>query len=205
MKLTMSPVLATLVVSAFGCTTSPSRLDGVTSAAKPVEAAPAGPDDRLARVGRKLDKVAAALAQALEPAEPDPAATYAVPINEQDPIEGPADAKVTIVEAYEFLCPYCFMVNPAIEQVRAKYPKDVRVVSKYLVIHGPPAATAGTYACAAAKQGKFTEMKAALWNALWKTENGRPQAHPEEVANLDATAATLGLDRQRLAGDLTSC
>jgi protein-disulfide isomerase len=208
MKLTMSPVLATFVVTALGCSTSPSRLDGVTSAAKPTESAAAGSpdaDDRLARVERKLDKVAAALDQALGPAEPDPASMYAVPINEQDPIEGPADAKVTIVEAYEFLCPYCFMVNPAIEQVRAKYPKDVRVVSKYLVIHGPPAATAGTYACAAAKQGKFTEMKAALWSSLWKTENGRPQAHPEEVANLDATAATLGLDRQRLASDLTSC
>src|SRR3954467_13604354 len=193
MKLTMSPVLATLVVSAFGCTTSPSRLDGVTSAAKPVEAAPAGPDDRLARVERKLDKVVAALDQALGPAEPDPASTYAVPVDPQDPTEGPRDARVTIVEAYEFLCPYCYLVNPLVEQIRAKYPHDVRVVSKYLVIHGAPAATAGTYACAAARQGKFTEMKTALWNHLWKTEGGQPQAQPDRVASLDAVAASLGL------------
>jgi hypothetical protein len=33
--------------------------------------------------------------------EPDPAATYSVPI-EGDPIRGPATAKVTIVEAAEF-------------------------------------------------------------------------------------------------------
>ncbi|HSR99375.1 MAG TPA: DsbA family protein, partial [Kofleriaceae bacterium] len=157
-------VCAPLLVAVLGCSTSPSRLDQATRpvADEPPTSAP-GRDDRLGRVERRLDKVIAALDQALGPPEPDPASMYAVPINEQDPIEGPRDAKVTIVEGYEFLCPYCYLVNPLIEQIRAKYPNDVRVVSKYIVIHGPPAATAGTYACAAAKQGKFTEMKTALW------------------------------------------
>jgi len=207
----MKLVALALALAAAGCTTSPSRLDPVTAAktsdAPATGASPASaePDDRLARLERRLDKVTKVLDQALGPPEPDAAAMYAVPINEQDPIEGPRDAKVTVVEAYEFLCPYCFMVNPMVEQIRAKYPNDVRVVSKYLVIHGEPAATAGAYACAAGKQGKFTEMKTALWSNLWKTENGRPQAHPEEIANLDAVAATLGLDRQRLTADLGTC
>jgi protein-disulfide isomerase len=190
----------------LGCSTSPSRLDQASRPA--AEAAPASAldrDQRLERVERRLDKVIAALDQALGPPEPDPASTYAVPINEQDPVEGPRDAKVTIVEGYEFLCPYCYLVNPLIEQIRAKYPNDVRVVSKYIVIHGPPAATAGTYACAAAKQGKFTEMKTALWGRLWKTDNGRPQAQPEQIANLEAVATSLGLDHDRLAKDLESC
>lgn len=173
-----------LVLALLGCSSSSSRVD---------------------RLEHKLDKVVAALDQALGPAEPDPASTYAVPINEQDPVEGPRDAKVTIVEGYEFLCPYCFMVNPLVEQIRAKYPNDVRVVSKYLVIHGAPAVTAGTYACAAAKQGKFSEMKTALWSTIWKTENGRPQAHPEEVENLDAVATSIGLDKDRLAKDVQGC
>jgi protein-disulfide isomerase len=182
--------------------TAAKPTDGPTPGASP---ASAEPDDRLARLERRLDKVTKVLDQALGPPEPDASAMYAVPINEQDPIEGPRDAKVTVVEAYEFLCPYCFMVNPMVEQIRAKYPNDVRVVSKYLVIHGEPAATAGAYACAAGKQGKFSEMKAALWSNLWKTENGRPQAHPEEIAKLDAVADTLGLDRQRLTADLGTC
>jgi len=189
-----------LAIALAACTTSSSRLDQATKVDHS-----GSPDDRLARVEHKLDKVVATLDQALGPAEPDPASTYAVPINELDPVEGPRDAKVTIVEGYEFLCPYCFMVNPLVEQIRAKYPNDVRVVSKYLVIHGAPAVTAGTYACAAAKQGKFTEMKTALWNNLWKTENGRPQAHPEEVANLETVAGSLGLDKDRLAKDLEGC
>jgi protein-disulfide isomerase len=202
----MKPVVPCLfVLVVFGCTTTPSRLDLVTQASGAPLPATLDRDDRLARVERRLDKVIATLDQALGPAEPDPASTYAVPINEQDPIEGPRDAKVTLVEGYEFLCPYCYMVNPLVEQIRAKYPNDVRVVSKYLVIHGAPAVTAGTYACAAAKQGKFTEMKTALWNRLWKTDNGRPEAQPEQAANLDAVATSLGLDHDRLAKDLEDC
>jgi len=206
MKLAISATLVvTLALIGFGCTTAPSRLDPSVKAAEPPPQTSLDRDERLARVERRLDKVIAALDQALGPAEPDPAAMYAVPINAQDPIEGPRDAKVTIVEGYEFLCPYCYLVNPLVEQIRAKYPNDVRVVSKYLVIHGAPAVTAGTYACAAARQGKFTEMKTALWTRLWKTDNGRPEAAPDQVANLDAVATSLGLDHDRLAKDLEGC
>ena len=206
MKLAISATLVvTLALIGFGCTTAPSRLDPSVKAAEPPPQTSLDRDERLARVERRLDKVIAALDQALGPAEPDPAAMYAVPINAQDPIEGPRDAKVTIVEGYEFLCPYCYLVNPLVEQIRAKYPNDVRVVSKYLVIHGAPAVTAGTYACAAARQGKFTEMKTALWTRLWKTDNGRPETAPDQVANLDAVATSLGLDHDRLAKDLEGC
>jgi protein-disulfide isomerase len=192
-------------VAVLGCS-SPSRLDTAAKAAAE-EPPPASLDShqRLARVERRLDKVIATLDKALGPAEPDPAATYAVPINEQDPIEGPRDAKVTIVEGYEFLCPFCYLVNPLVDQIRAKYPNDVRVVSKYLVIHGAPAATAGTHVCAAAKQGKFVEMKTALWSRLWKTENGRPQVQADQIEKLDEIVTSLGLDRVRLAKDVESC
>jgi protein-disulfide isomerase len=36
------------------------------------------------------------------PPAPDPAATYAVPVDAGDPAKGPRNAKVTIVEAAEF-------------------------------------------------------------------------------------------------------
>jgi protein-disulfide isomerase len=198
-------IAVSLVLAALGCS-SPSRLDTAgTVAAEGASPASLDRDDRLARVERRLDKVIATLDQALGPPEPDPASTYAVPVNEQDPIEGPRDAKVTIVEGYEFLCPFCYLVNPLVEQIRAKYPNDVRVVSKYLVVHGAPAAKAGTYVCAAAKQGKFVEMKTVVWNQLWKTENGRPQAQPEQIEKLDEVVASLGLDRGRFAKDVESC
>jgi protein-disulfide isomerase len=195
----------TAVILVLGCNNAPSRLDGATAAAAPAAPRSTDPDDRIAQLERKLDKVAKALDTALGPTEPDPAAVYSVPVDEIDPVEGPAGAKVTIVEASEFLCPFCYMTNPVIDQIRAKYPNDVRVVSKYLVVHGAPAATAGTYACAAAKQGKYTEMKNALWTHLWSSDNGRPSAHPEEVAKLDDVATAIGLDPAKLAADRDGC
>jgi protein-disulfide isomerase len=171
-------------------------------------AAPAGNvEERLARVERRLDKVVDILEQALPPAEPDPDGTYAVPIDPVDPVQGPADAKVTIVEGFEFLCPYCYMVNPTVDQILQKYPKDVRLVSKYLIIHGPPAIAPGMAACAAAKQGKFKEMKAALWGHLFKMDGDRPNVQPDqaEEANLEKMASEAGVDVAKMKTDMDSC
>jgi 2-hydroxychromene-2-carboxylate isomerase len=48
-------------------------------------------------------------------------------------------------------------------------------------------------------------MKTALWTALWKADHDRPEAQPEQIANLDAVATSLGLDRDRLARDREGC
>lgn len=202
-----------VAVAAAACTKNESRLDQVAGsspgmAATATVAVPrpgAGtPEDRIARVERKLDKVIAALEQALGPAQPDPNTVFSVPISPSDPVEGPADAKVTIVEAFEFLCPYCYVVNPMIDQMLAKYPKDVRVVGKYMVIHGQPAIAAANVACAANQQGKYAAVKGALWNALFKLDNGQPRVQ-SEMANLDAMkklALDAGVDAARFEADL---
>src|SRR5690242_5552247 len=53
-------------------------------------------------------------------AEPDRAKTYAVPID-GDPVDGPADAKVTLVKAYDYACPYCEKVRDTMDDLRKKY------------------------------------------------------------------------------------
>ena len=53
-----------------------------------------------------------------------------VPVLPDDPKKGPADALVTVVEWSDFQCPYCKRVNPTLEQLLAKYPRDVRLVWK---------------------------------------------------------------------------
>jgi len=199
------------LVAAAACTKNESRLDQVAGSSPGMAATVAVPrpgagttEDRLARVERKVDKVIAALEQALGPAQPDPNTVFSVPISPSDPVEGPADAKVTIVEAFEFLCPYCYVVNPMIDQMLAKYPKDVRVVGKYMVIHGQPAIAAANVACAANKQGKYAAVKGALWNALFKLDNGQPRVQ-SEMANLDAMkklALDAGVDAARFEADL---
>jgi protein-disulfide isomerase len=164
------------------------------------EAAPTGDvEARLARVEKKLDKITSFLKQAVRP-ELDTKPTYAVPVDRHDPVIGPADAKVTIVEAYEFLCPYCSMVAPTMEKLLEEYPKDVRIVPKYLVIHGPPALPSGLAMCAAGKQGKAREMQKALWGAIWPSQQAdREKATAEGVL---ALAAGVGLDTAKLKADM---
>jgi protein-disulfide isomerase len=198
------------LVAAAACTKNESRLDQVGADGRPGTVAiprPSGggsPEDRLVRLERKVDKIAAVLDQAMGPAQPDPTTLFSVPISPNDPTEGPADAKVTIVEAFEFMCPYCYIINPAVDHVLTKYPKDVRVVGKYMVIHGQPGAAAGMVGCAASKQGKYTQVKAALWNGLFKLEGGQPRPQSENT-NLDAMkriAVEAGADANRLEEDL---
>ena len=66
-------------------------------------------NDRMERIEKKLDALiaqgprggAAPGAQRAPRPEPDRSKTYSVPI-ENDPFEGPADAKVTVVEAFDY-------------------------------------------------------------------------------------------------------
>ncbi len=172
----------------------------------PAKELPKDVEGRLARVERRLDKVIQVLEQALPPNEPDPSTTFSVRVDPIDPFEGPADAKVTIIEAFEYKCPYCALVKPTVDQIVAKYPKDVRVVAKYVLIHGASAVPPAMAACAAAKQGKYAAMNSALWTSIFKMEGGRPMiqeaaAAPEAVK---ALAATLQLDMAKYDTDIAS-
>ena len=153
--LSLSVVVGAAALAA-GCQQDKPQWSGKGAAERPMGSIPAASGDveaRLARVEKKLDKITGFLKQAVRP-ELDTKPTYAVPVDPLDPIIGPKDAKVTIVEAYEFLCPYCNMIAPTMEKIVEAYPNDVRVVPKYLVIHGPPALPSGLAMCAAGKQGK---------------------------------------------------
>ncbi len=165
--------------------------------------APSGSvEDRLARVERKLEKITDFLKQAVPP-KLDESATYGIPVDKLDPVVGPADAKVTIVEAYEFLCPYCAMVAPTIDQLLAEYPKDVRVAYKYFLIHGEPAMPSGQAACAAQKQGKYKEYEAALWKRSWPNPGGGPANKDALTAEaVVALAGELGMDPSKFKADM---
>ncbi len=46
------------------------------------------------------------------------------------PAEGPKDALVTIVEFYDYQCPYCRRVQATLDQLMTRYPKDLRIVRR---------------------------------------------------------------------------
>jgi protein-disulfide isomerase len=185
-------VIAALLVGAAACQKS--------DAAKGSEAPKGDLEARVARLEKKMDKIVTILQQVLPPAETDPAVTYSVPIAAEDPVVGPADAKVTVVEGYEFACPYCWKAAPTIDKLLEEYPKDVRVVSKYILIHGAPALPPAMAACAASRQGKYKEMKALLWAKLFNAE-GQMQQDQFAPENMEKLAAELKLDPAKFKAD----
>lgn len=127
---------------------------------------------KLDELSKKIDNMAAAggrpgaampMQQRQRPPEPDRAKTYAVPID-GDPFDGPADAKVTLVKAYDYACGYCEKVRPTMDELKKKYGNDLRVVYKQLVIHPKNALVGALAFCAASKQGKHREMDQLIWD-----------------------------------------
>ena len=78
---------------------------------------------------------------------------------------GPKDAKVQIVEFFDYNCGFCKRSTDWVEETIAKYPDDVRFVFKELpVLTGPDGTsfTAARAALAAARQGKYSKFHFAL-------------------------------------------
>jgi protein-disulfide isomerase len=175
----------------------------VATADKPADKdLPQDADSRLARLEKRVDKIIEVLEPRLGPAEPDPSKTYSVALDPRDPIEGPKDAKVTVVEGFEFACPYCYQAYPIVEQLQQAFPNDVRVVSKYMVVH-EPAVTAGLASCAANKQGKFAEMKKSIWTGSWGPD-GRPIIEKLSPETMEGYAKDAGMDVEKFKTDMNS-
>jgi protein-disulfide isomerase len=174
-------------------------------------------NDKIDKLDKKLDAILAqrggggggAGAQAPRPSRPEPdrSKTYAVSID-GDPFDGPADAKVTVVKAYDYACPYCERVRGTMEELHKKYGENLRVVYKQLVVH-PQTAMSGALAfCAAAKQGKGPQMDALIWDKSFKARQFAPdQCWTSEAGCelLNGFAQELQLDVNKFKADMKSC
>jgi len=118
---------------------------------------------------------------------PEDTSIWKVPVFEDDPVQGPKDALVTIVEFSDFQCPFCKRVEDTIKQVHAKYSNDVRVVWKDLPLpFHPRAVPASTLARVAYKQ----KGNKGFWDAHHALFESQPKL---EDADLEAVAQKLGL------------
>jgi protein-disulfide isomerase len=177
---------------AFGCrNSSEDKLDQILS--------------RLSAVESRLAQIAGggAAAQAAGP-RLDPNVTYNVPVDAKDAFRGGSYAKVTLVEAYEFACPYCAMLATPIESLLSSYKSDeLKVVSKHFIVHPDRATEPALAACAASQQGKFADFERNLWKAAWQTT---PQlslkADGLAAASLHSIAADLGLNMKQFDDDI---
>ena len=139
--------------------------------------------------------------------EPDPAAVYAFPID-QSIVEGPADAKVTIVFGYDYACPYCQKSQATLADLKRKYGPDLRIAYTQLLIHPASASTAAHAACAAARQGGFARLDPLLWDKGFlarKYDKDRCWVDPGGCPLISDLAREAGLDAARLVRDMASC
>ncbi|MDE3196719.1 MAG: thioredoxin domain-containing protein [Acidobacteriota bacterium] len=112
-----------------------------------------------------------------------------------DPVRGPANAKLTIVEFSDFQCPYCSKAVEEAKEVLRRFPNQVRLVFKQFPLDQHSEAEFGAEAALAAQaQGKFWEMHDLLYA-------GFPDIGKERV---DAYARQLKLDMNRFHADLAS-
>ena len=111
--------------------------------------------------------------------------------------QGPDDALVTIVVWGDFQCPFCAKMAPILEQVRAKYGAQVRLVYRHLpMTFHKKAALAAEAAVAAAAQGKFWAFHDAAWAGFGHLERADLEQYAQ-IAGLDLGAFRAALDDRR--------
>lgn len=81
--------------------------------------------------------------------------------------KGSAKPEVTLVEFFDYACPYCKASNPVVERL-LKEDKGLRVVYREMPILGEDSVTAARLSLAASKIGRFAQFHDTLWAA------GRP-------------------------------
>ncbi len=90
--------------------------------------------------------------------------TIQVHLNRDDPVLGPEDAPITIVEFSDYQCPACRRSHELVRQLRQSYGNQVRWVFKDFPMPGHQwARTAALAARCAAEQGKFWEYQDLLF------------------------------------------
>ena len=109
------------------------------------------------------------------------------------PSVGNPDAKVTVVEFFDYNCGYCKRAVPDIQEI-VKSDDDVRFVFKEMPILGPTSLTASQYALAAHKQGKYFEYHVALMD----------HRGTKNAAELEKLGKEVGLDVDQLKKDVAS-
>lgn len=102
-----------------------------------------------------------------------------------DPVKGPANAPITIIEYSDFQCPFCARVNPTLDQVRKTYGDKVKIVFKdFPLPNHAQAPKAAEAAHCAGEQGKYWELHDRMF--------ANQQAL--QVPQLKEYATALGLD-----------
>ncbi len=106
---------------------------------------------------------------------------------------GNLQGDVTLVEFFDYRCPYCKKFEPELEALIKEDP-NLRVVYKKFPILGPASTFATRVALAARRQGKYDEFHRAMINAKGAMTEG---------AILD-TAKSVGIDLEKVKAEMNA-
>ena len=109
------------------------------------------------------------------------------------PVGGNPNGNVTLVEFFDYRCPYCKQVEPALEKLIGD-DRQLRFVFKEFPVLGPDSETAARVALAARKQGKYDAFHRAMMGT---------SGHIDEAV-IYKVAGSVGLDVDRLKQDMKS-
>ena len=109
------------------------------------------------------------------------------------PVGGNPEGDVTIVEFFDYRCPYCKQVEPTLEAL-IKQDAKIRVVYKEFPVLGPPSVFASRLALAARKQGKYAAFHAAMMAA-------KGQITEDVVLQV---AKAVGIDVEQARADMSA-
>ncbi len=111
----------------------------------------------------------------------------------RDPFIGNPDASVTVVEFFDYQCPYCKRMAQDLAKIAAEDP-DVKIIFKEFPVFGRESTLATRAALASARQGKYADFHLAIMGL---------RGAPSENA-IFRIASRLGMDLDRLRRDMQS-
>lgn len=140
--------------------------------------------------GQPLDASPANAQSSASDAQKAAAFRHQITDDPRAPKVAPKGYDVTIVEYFDYQCPYCRKLHPALTQLLAN-DKKVRVVYRVWPIFGAPSVTAAKAVLASQYQGKYAAFDNALWQIQGKLSDD----------NIRAAAQKAGVDWARLQRD----
>lgn len=109
--------------------------------------------------------------------------------------KGAAKPEVTLVEFFDYACPYCKASNPVVDRLLQE-DKGLRVVYRELPILGPDSVTAARLSLQASKLGRFAQFHDTLW------ATGRPSPQTNAAAAQSAGIAPEPQPDQEIEAEL---
>lgn len=111
----------------------------------------------------------------------------------RDPVLGNPKGDVTVVEFFDYRCPYCKQVAPSLQTLLGE-DRQLRIVFKEFPILGADSKYAARAALASLKQGRYQDFHMALMK-------NKGQLTDETVITL---AQSVGIDTTKLKADINS-